>query len=298
MRFFPLAFALWTAVSVAGIRPVLPAPGEDFILSGGKPMTEFFHSRAANLDCRDELNRLKTRYLSDGSSRDELLVKLEECGDCATREVTTTTVPTGGRTEEWYISDGSCQLEGDKDTLAAGYRRIKNSLLHLKRYPQKFGGFPYVLEFVAVDPTTGAILRDVDEVTQPFYSFLSVMGKDPLGFILPAFSYFIRNDFKEIAEGKEFNLTFRTAKPPRGFQNPDVYHLEANGDKTWAVQVNIPAVHGMWYLSRHEDKRLYMRYHTAADFMMQIPYAKSFAREVLMETIFLLSQRAFGPEVI
>ena len=308
--FFLLFSVVQIPLSLADVRPTLPALGEDRALTGDKPAADFFAIRRQNATCRADLDRARilfskarvelmelvaaapgTALIDSAEKRSEiarrrLLKKTEECGECATREVEMRSVQTAGRKENWYISDGSCQLEG-VDTVAA-YHRMVDSLLHLRQYPQRYGGFADLLEFVGVDENSGEILPQLDKAeASPFFTFVAIRGPN-LG-ILTAFSYYIKNEFEEKSSGekRQFVFSFHGTKPPREFRTPLVYQVTASGKKIPAQQIKLPQVMGLWYLNSDG----YIRYHTSADFGVSLKFAKELARDILLDTIVQLSER-------
>ena len=180
-------FSLCTLAQAAKKPPELPAPGIDLQYEetpgNFESVIDVIARHRKNSDCRGELSRsvhlyaeakqnLKARVAAGASADDidsaekvmrqaraPMLLNIEKCGPCVTHPVTK---PIIIKKQVWWVSDGSCQLEGDAKTLQAAYEKISNSLLHLPEYPKHAldaqkpeddGGFFYVLPFSSQNPT-------------------------------------------------------------------------------------------------------------------------------------------------
>lgn len=303
-------------------RPQIPPAGEDATLFKGKTAREFFKARAADTACQKDLafarqsfveqrdalarllpgkdaDRIDAQEAAMRRSRNGYLALLAKCGECATREIEKRVITLPARTEVWYISDGSCQLNTeDKTVLAGAYKKMAGSLTHLKQYPKEdpraeadaplklSQGFFNLLEFVGVDGQTGALAPKLDMVEKsPFHSFISVRGPD-LGVVKLAAGYYAKNEIKNHDE-KFFHLTFEGERPPLGFKKPSVYVITASQRKTLAGALNIFSVMGSWYVNADG----YLRYFTAADFGLSVKFMDQLAHEILLDTVAQLSER-------
>src|SRR5687767_2308388 len=125
LRSMFLVVALVSLTSLfADERPKIPAHGEDTKLFKGQSAAAFFAARAAQSQCRSQLQSARTEYhdlrtelqrmvkagasgsdLEDqeqkmNTARSILLGHMEECGECASQELERRTVPGGLQTEQ------------------------------------------------------------------------------------------------------------------------------------------------------------------------------------------------------
>lgn len=297
--------------ALANNPPVIPEAKVDTVLTGGKPVAEFFQSRISNEACFSELQKLRGQHREERNKlvalvkakgtpeqldsqekvvnrlRDSVLTKLEECGECATREIEHRTVYSPKGTQRWYIADGSCYLPTLKlsaSQLRAAFDKATARMLNNGRYTKQDLGIPSILVFDKVDETNGKVLPPGLAETSPFHIYLSVKGPSMLGMV-SAFNYFIKNEFEKKKEGEveETVLRFSQAKIPEGFVAPEkIYDTTFGGKKTSAFVRNISDVQGLWYFNSEG----YFRYYTAADFGISLSLADSFARKTLLEALF------------
>lgn len=296
---------------LANERPVIPEAQHDLGLTQGKSIPEFFQGRVSSGACftglqdlrrkhREEKNKLLNQIKSGEASdvldkqekvvnqlRDSLLAKLEECGECATREVEHRTVyaPTG--TQRWYIADGSCYLPAlglSPSQIRAAYDKATARMLDNGRYTKQNQGIPSILLFDRVDEKTGKVMNPGPVEQSPFLISLSVKGPSFAG-IVSAFNYFIKNEFEKKSQNgvEETMIRFNQEKMPEGYEAPSkIYDTTAGGKKTSAFVRNISEVQGLWYFNSEG----YFRYYTAADFGISLSLADSFARKALLEALF------------
>lgn len=295
----------------ANERPVIPEAQVDLKLTGGKPAAEFFQARLSNPKCAEDLNQLRTAHRAEKNQlaqmiqsgaaageldaqekkvvqiRENLLGKLETCGECATREVEHRTVYAPSGTQRWYIADGSCHLGAlnlSPSQLRAIYDKATARMLNNKRYTKQDLGIPSILLFDRVDEKTGQVLPAGPVENSPFLISLSVKGPSFAG-LVAAFNYFIKNELEKRNQNgvEETLLRFNQEKMPEGYQPPaKIYDTTAGGKKTSAFVRNISDVQGLWYFNSEG----YFRYYTAADFGISLSLADSFARKTLLEALF------------
>lgn len=299
---------------LANNRPVIPEPQVDTNLTQGKSVPEFFQSRLSDQKCVSELQDLRTKHREEKNKlisliksngkpesldaqekvmsrlRDALVVKLEACGECATRPIEHRTVyaPTG--TQRWYIADGSCYLPGlglSPSQLRAVYDKATARMLDNGRYPKTQQGIPSILLFDRVDEKTGKVMPPGPVESSPFLISLSVKGPSFAG-IVSAFNYFIKNEYEKKSQNglEETIIRFNQEKMPEGYEAPSkIYDITAGGKKTSAFVRNISEVQGLWYFNSEG----YFRYYTAADFGISLSLADDFARKALLEALFAVT---------
>ncbi len=286
-------FFFSTAVGLADERPVLPKPGPDLTLTGGKSPAEFFGARLANAACADRLKKAREAWVAKADSasvREAYLDTLEACGPCATREIESRKIISVTKTEVWNISDGSCYLDPKKYGKPAFDRMVK-FLSHTDNYPAyKAGGLRNILEFVPLDPQTGALKPEWLTFDKPFYVFISVLGPTIFGETMSP-QYVILNELKE-AEGK-WSLSFTGVTAPKGFRPPDVYLQAPSGKKSLVRPLRLPSVLGQWHLDAEGN----LRYYTAADFGslgFVSGFTSKLARHIILETLAHLYEAGAG----
>lgn len=303
---------------MAGERPVLPEPGPDSKLTGGKTPADFFGARLENQECQTKLKSVRDELVtSEGAvkrlvaekaqaylieraekvvagSREAYLDGLEICGPCATREIERRKIISLTKTEMWNISDGSCYLDPKKFGKPA-YERMVKFLSHVDNYAAyRTNGLRNILEFVALDSTSGEVHPEWTTFDKPFYVFISVLGPSFLGETMSP-QYVILNEVKEKTEAdlSRWSLSFRGVTAPRGFRVPDVYQYSASGRKSIVRSLKLPSVLGQW----HVDTAGNLRYYTAADFGalgIASGFTSKLARHVILETIAHLYEAGAG----
>lgn len=301
-----------SALGFANKRPEIPEPNEDLILTQGKSVADFFASRVqSDSKCNRELQELKDKYQIEkrklkelqgqkakssdldsqekrmSQTRDSLIQKLEECGECATRPIEHRTVYAPSGTQRWYIADGSCYLPAlglSASQLQSAFDSTTRRMLDNSTYPKQKGGIPSILLFDRVDEATGKVLPAGPVEDPSFLISLSVKGPSFAG-IVSAFNYFIKNEVEKRDQGsvQETVIRFNQFKAPQGYQLPaKIYDVTAGGSQTSAFVRNISEVQGLWYFNNQG----YFRYYTAADFGISLSLADSFARKILLEALF------------
>ena len=227
-------------------------------------------------------------------SREAYLEVLEACGPCATREIERRKMISVTKTEIWNISDGSCFLDPKKFGKPA-YDRMVDLLSHVDHYAAyRPEGFRNILEFVALDSTTGDVHPEWTTFDKPFFVFISVLGPTVFGETLTP-QYVIQNVVNEKTQGDltRWVLNFKGVTPPRGFRTPDVYIHSASGRKTIARSLKLPSVLGQWNV----DSAGNLRYFTAADFGalgIASGFTSKLARQVILETLAHLYETGAG----
>ena len=283
-----LIFLLAAPLFANGIedRPPLPKPEVDFEVTGGLTPREYFSKRQANLPCREALEKAqKAEAAAPDAKKPALhmayLEKVLECGDCdivPPKEPILIDVD-GSHSEQWYVSYGFCQLDlekGDYETLVA-------SLLDLKQYPAKTGGFSHMAEFIGYEAGTKKVITQPK--TSPFDAFIAVKGPILQTGLDGAIGYFARNWYDEKVPN-QFHLWFENTAPPEKYVYPSL--------KTPAgfplPLAKLPHAKGSWYLTRDG----YFRYFTAADFPGVLSFAATKAKEILLDTLLQFRARAQG----
>ncbi len=304
------------------VAPTIPAPGlHPLVMDKTAPTAfnarAFFDARKADTVCQGELATMRASYLSAreslakmaGSSdldllddqgtimeqaRDEWVAKMRECGKCWSQDIELRAVPTAGRTEYWYIGDGSCQLDTlETKILADSFKAKTESLTTADAYRHYTGGFPTVLDFFLVNPTTGAKMNDqTPNPLSPFYAFIAVKGPSIFG-VPSAFGYYYKNQIvnRQTNGVTEYIHTFEAERAPRGFQAPsNIAIVLPSGRKRSAKSITVTRVQGMWYLTGEG----YLRYYTAADLGMNLDFAKKIAQATMLTTLATLYERGVG----
>ncbi len=299
------------------LPPTIPAPGLDSKLLNNQTPQAFFAARKTNTACRSELTTRKATYFSQkdalaklaGSTdldaldaqglamegaRDAWVEKMRECGNCTSQDIEVRPISTAGRTEFWYIGDGSCYVEGlNANGNDASFNAKADSLVTPDMYRHYTGGFPTVLDFYPVDPKTGQKMADPKiAVGTPFNSFISIRGPVLLG-LQASFGYYYKNDtkFRETNGVKEYIHTFEAEKAPRAFRFPStVAQHMASGRTRDTNMLKLTRVQGMWYLTNDG----YLRYYTAADLGMNLDFAKRLAQNIMLTTLATLYERGVG----
>jgi hypothetical protein len=267
-------------------RPQLPGAGEDTALMGGASARDFFAARAAKTDCRTRLKAAKEEWTATQAldAKERWLTLVEECGECVTRPVDKCVIPTASRTEVWYTTDGSCQVDADTaSALKEGFRKSRDTLHDVPLYSRKTGGFEHLLEFLPVDMATAEWQPDVKRMESfPFYSFVALRGVELFGSLL-AYTQVFEVTWEDTQfQGQPMAIVrLNGVKAPRGFTAPQVYDLLPDGKKIIAAQMRVPKVIAAWYL--HEGG--YVRYYTAGDFGISLKYAEKAGRRMLQETV-------------
>lgn len=305
-----LFLLLFPLLAIADERPVIPQPGEDLTLTGGKSAKEFFEARKQNTECR---KKWEAAFLEHRKAQTELYKMVAEkspakiadkkeaevqkirtrlldltdiCGPCATQDVGKSTVVTPVQTEYWYISDGSCYLPTAADSLES-FNKVINFVTNTRTYARQRGGFDSVLEFVPIDKTTGAVLPHDEHVVigSVLNAYIAVRGKYGM-----AFNYTFENigEVREKNGKKEFILRFNGFERPENFVM-DVFDTTLSGTKhSLFFNKNITRVLGMWYFNTDG----YYRYYTAADFESSIfSLGDATAKRTLLDSVLSLAER-------
>jgi hypothetical protein len=316
-------------------RPAVPindgmALGVDARLASGKPR-EFYESRAkANPDCVKDLDKAKEDFrevakqikelkakrsgLKDaevdainkdidrlgadlGKKRSVVLKWMDKCGECSVQEVTGVKVASVSRTENWYVSDGSCQIPSkDPAVLKAAFKKISESLQHAKRYPHysEEGGFTNILDFqIAKVETKGKDITKISfdpkvDLFTGAQNFLGIWVRGIPGF---NFRYFISAEQKLSPSEDAFHLKFETVPSEliklKEVPFPEISDYTASGKATPVKASSLKNVIGAWYLNSDG----YLRYYTAAEFLFMFDKLKDIARSTLLDTLWELSER-------
>ncbi len=314
-------------------RPPVPSDCVDLELVGAGGPRPFFEKRAENAQCRTQLDAAFLEYETTRAKiealkaerdpaaaaddaklvaqnkqidslgadlktkRAAILGFMQECGECATKDVTALTVmPKMGRGKEaWYETDGSCQIPSTETAvLEKAFSSISDSLVHAKRYPlYSPGGFANVLDFQVVDGLD--FKSDVDAFPpSPLNLGVWVRGLKLPGFDFSlAFRYFIEAKYGTQNRGatKEFSLSFSTVEDPdvlRALKFPDdVKDRSPSGRPIEVIPKNLLNVRGLWCVNSEG----YIRYYTAAEFPYQSPQLAKLGRDILLDTLIALSSR-------
>lgn len=325
----------------AAERPKIPVDGVDTTLlvdAQGKSVSprEFFEKKSSDAACVADLARLKkefrqqyqelqalkakrstpvgqedaaieAKYAEMDKKRDEALVLLEKCGECSTRPLDRISVLAATGKEDWYVSNGSCQIPTkDKAALKVSFEKVKQSLLNTKYYPKRaHRGFDNILEFKFVTPTANGYTMsdaDTDLPATPFDLFVAVRG--PKVFQLLSFNYFIKArhatsvvdpSARVSSEENKFSLEFENQAPTETakLQFPEVFDYTASGKAISTSELKLPQIQGKWFLT--DDG--YIRYYTAAALPANIIPKNSnmfevLGRKILIDSLMDLSERS------
>lgn len=296
--------------------PTIPAGCYDTKLVGND-VPAFFAARKTNTGCTTELGKRKAAYLAEkealaklkGSpdlnaidaqndrmeaARDRWLEQVNECGNCAASDIEVRKIQSGGRTEYWYIADGSCQVQKSSAAdLLNSYQIKMDSLLEADGYRHYApGGLPTVLDYHFIDNTSGKKLADPKMTAPPFFSFIAIRGPVVLG-TQASFGYYYKNEYevKDNNGVKEYLHSFHSVPPPRGFQYPStVAQALPSGRTRNARLIRLSRVQGKWCITSNG----YLRYYTAADLGMDFDFAKKLAHSVLLTTLGTVYERGVG----
>jgi len=311
-----LFFLVWLSfpqISQSAERPKLPEPGWDLELTGGKTPREFFKARMDQPACREKLEDLRIGYLatketlakkiSDGqpgpdiekqervmnSARDAWVKTASECGPCAARDTKKDVIAGVAKKEVWYTSHGSCQLsEASADKLTGYFDRWRDSLLHVKQYAHKNGGFFYILDLVAYNPQDGKPLAIDALESSPVQAVLSVRG--PVIVFPTGFSYYAEQKFQTQSKDgvAEFYMNGTSVTPPSGYQEPVIEDVLASGRKVKVAQTKVGNVLSQWYVTADG----YVRYFTAGDFRAELKFVEEQAKTIMLDTVLNMAERA------
>lgn len=307
---FPLATQ---AVPTA---PTIPTTGVDAKLMNNQTPQAFFAARKNQTACRGELTTLKAAYVAEKEglakllgtsgldaidaqgarmekSRDTWLEKVSECGNCASQPMELRKIASAGRTEYWYIADGSCLVDGpNANGLLASYIAKKDSLLTADAYRHYAGGFPTVLDYHFIDPATGQKQNLAKQTgAAPFFSFIAIRGPVIAG-MQASFGYVFKNEVAETQNNgvTEFSHTFQAERVDKfTYPNSVQQHLPS-GRQRRAQLLKLSRVQGKFFLNSEG----YIRYYTAADLGMDLEYAKKLAQNILLTTLESMYERGVG----
>lgn len=310
MKLVSLVLALGLCLpTLATERPSLPGPAIDTELLGGKTPREFFTQRMQG--CRDlettentyREERAKLQTLKDSNAaandlkfqqeRAETALKawigrVKDCGPCHIRPIKRVVVTSAGKTENWFVSDGSCFLPSlTRDEAARAFEVRAKSLEQLSQYKYSSGGFRQVVEFFAVDPVSG---RPETQATipSPYEAFIAVRGPTLFG-VRTAAGYYFGGGYRKWSDsdGAHYHSFFTAKRPPRGFRQPRIRETDITGNPHRVRLIQLSDAQGQWYLT--EDG--YLRYYTAADFGLSLKFLSDMAEATLFETLLDLTQR-------
>ncbi len=321
----------------SGSRPSIPAPEIDpALIQDGKTVREFFENRAKDAACQSDLTKAKADYrqklkevedlkatrvlTTDGKEdatlksindkidamnaplialRDKMLVLIDKCGECATHEVESRDVDAGaGKTENWYISDGSCQIPSDDPAvLSKAFKLISESLLRTSAYPKTAkDGFANILAFRAANKKDLSALSDDKFPASPLNLFLWVLGPPlPFGLGWFRFQYYVKAEYTEPKTATDpFFLKFETEADARIKADTEIVGLENIPDTTLSGRAKkggkttwLKNVQGSWYVTPDG----YLRYYTAAQFPMKLKDIATQGRRILIDTLVFAQSR-------
>src|SRR5690606_24926989 len=118
------------------------------------------------------------------------IARVKDCGPCHIRPIRQVKVASAGKTENWFISDGSCYLpELTADQAAQAFKIRRESLEKVAMYETQTGGFRQVVEFFPVHPATGRP-SNVATLPNPYEAFIAVRGPVLFGVRTSAGYYF------------------------------------------------------------------------------------------------------------
>ncbi len=308
-------FLLFTTTLSAAVRPEIPTPDVDKVLTHDLSARVYFNRKSQSPACAAKLTDLKANYRSlkrellsmksGGASSEALDAKekesftvleqltksLEECGECAQQEIVLK--------DNYTIADGSCQLPTeDKALLEATFEKSAEDMLNVQKYSALRNGFPALLEFVGLDYNTGELLPSLGKLAptmDKFNTYVAVEGPiNPLTGSLMGFDYVSENQIitRERNGLKELIILVKGVQFPDGFEAPVVYSVSAGGKKRRPTNVTLTKVQAMWYLNSDG----YSRYYTGANFgfLGGLEYLKKQARKTLINTLYRQVERSLG----
>lgn len=314
MKFNMLLFiALLSSFAFAISPPDFPLCEEDQTLFGNKGAAAFFQSRQAQTACRGELAAAQSRYYSlvaklkqlvlEGApkptikatdsekeaARKALLLKMESCGDCATRETEQTIIP-GGKKQYWYTSDGSCYLRNEiSETVDRGFPQIRERFFRVNQYPRYSGGFRNLTEYMPFDYATGAHLTNLADIDpeKPLYTFMAMKGPTILG--RSAYGYTFKMELDETSNETEarFTIRYRGLPAPDKYTPPRMKWLTATGDLEPVGHVAMGGANGMFCVTSSG----LMRYFSSGEFGLDANYVKQQARTMALDTLVEMTER-------
>jgi len=246
-------------------------------VGGAQDGAKWLEKRMADAECRKSLGDAYAAYRKAPSEKTFLVLApfAERCSRCATRAVERVTkrLP-AGKTERWYVSDGSCWID-DSKTLPASFKKISDDLLTVRRYPSKNKGYRAIVQFFKTEEN-GEKSKELDqpEEKSPFFAFVAVLGPQLLTPTIA--TYFMRNKFDRTE--KHLWLTFRSQPRP----------AKLVADELDETELPILSSRGQWYVTSTGN----LRYTTAADFGFAMPnIADGAARRTLLEVLVETLQR-------
>jgi hypothetical protein len=210
------------------------------------------------------------------TSRYKYLVKMEECGPCATDEVKSVKVDSAFRTEYWYVMDGSYQIEAaDESQRKKKVKRLKQFLLTI---PVKKDRFSNIIDCVAVDNDTGKLLEDRHAIERsPFYAFTSI-GKPVLGSVF-AYDFSLKGVFETSAT--ELGGKSEVVPRPKTFSPPATEYVSPSGAKYPTQHEKVRSSLGMSYLNSDG----YLRIWNATDYKVDLDLARKLMRIAHLDTL-------------
>jgi hypothetical protein len=280
--------------------PTYPAPGVDLVLTGGKSAKEFFASRAADADCRAALAEAKAAYEADQAKLDAMtqsreardaldaqeraledsryayLVKMEECGPCATDDVKSVKIQSSGRTQYWYVLDGSYLIEAANESQRKQkVQRLKTFLLTVPAKKKEL--LRNLIEYRLVDNATGEMLEGVQVIKQsPFYTFTSI-GRPVLGSVFACDFY--SKGVLETSNG--LVLKSEVVPRPKTFSPPLTDYVSPSGKTYYTRHEPVRSGLGMTYLNSDG----YLRMWSATDYGIDMSAARSMMRRAHLDLL-------------
>lgn len=294
----------------------MPDKAIDSQLTGNSPR-DFFAKRIDNPVCRPKLEKARAAYdltkkaLADEkaktpagasdeqkdkldgiqkqviSARDAWVNLFSECGPCTSREPE----PIITDDEAWYGSYGSCQLsETNKDKLKGYFDTWKDSLLHVKKYANKDGGFYYILDLLLNDVSGVPFASTFDAISdKAVEGALSVRG--PKIIVSTGFTFYTKQliDIADTEGAPRFFAMqgWPVKELPPKFKYPPIEDYLASGKKVKLAQQRLSHVISQWYFN--DDG--YVSYFMAGDFSRELSAVQKQAKVIMQDTMANMAER-------
>jgi hypothetical protein len=213
-------------------------------------------------------------------AREAAIQKIGTCGHCASRPIEPEVVG-GLEPGVWYLSDGTCVFpQTEKHDVI--FKTLRDRLTHAKQFSYKRGGFFYVLELLHVDPKSGKILPELDELkVNPTHVYIAARGPEIPVLGPTGFGYYFEVGWKDDASSFLSNGVAR--KPPLTFKAPKVPVVSPSGkelDKNVSMG-KLGEVFAQWYVTKDGN----LRYRTAADFGKKIDFIADEGEKIMLTTV-------------
>jgi hypothetical protein len=202
-----------------------------------------------------------------------------------------------GVKEVWYEADGVYALfDQNPEVVKAAYDSSTATLSDLRNYTRQGStqkGFEHVWAFDRVDKD-GNVIVGKDDVSHEEKFFAFIAAGNMMGTPL-SYWYYVDNNLtwsKPDADRREFRLTFESSKEPAlaaisALKKPLEY-ISAVGTSESPFTARLPHAFGGWCIEEHLETNppfLWVRYQTAGNFRISLPFGIAAAKSALYQTL-------------